>query len=109
MTLIHREVTLIHELLYTFTCEIFGADEEANVTWSLTLTSDPTTPYEEIDQSQSTDVVCVVNQDTETFDLTADIAEHNGMTLTCTAANSAGAVQDTVTLNILGKLNTRVL
>ncbi len=99
-----HKVTLIRGLSYTFTCDIFGADEEANVTWSLTLASDLTTPREEIDQAQSTDVDCVIEQDTETFDFVADVTEHNGMTLTCDATNSAGTVRDMVTLNVLGKL-----
>ena len=92
-----HDVTLIGGISYTFTCEIFGADEEADVTWS--LTPNLTTPANEINQAQSTDVDCVLGQDNVTFDLVADVKVHNGMILTCGAANSAGAVHDQVTLN----------
>ncbi len=94
--------TLIDGTAYTFTCAIAGADEEPDVTWTLTLASG--TPTVEMDTASTSGVDCTVAPDSETFMLTADVAEHNDQTLTCAAANNAGSVEYTVTLNILGKL-----
>ncbi len=94
--------TLIDGMAYTFTCDIAGADEEPDVTWTLTLAS--STPTVEMDTALTSGVDCSVAADSETFDLTADLTEHDGQTLTCDADNSAGDVQATVTLKIVGKL-----
>ena len=96
--------TLISGMSYTFTCDITGADEEPDVTWTLTLDSTPDSPSVETDVAATSGVDCTVTQDTETFTFTADVTEHNGQTLTCAAANGAGSVEYTVTLDVLGKL-----
>ncbi len=98
-------VTLISGMSYTFTCDITGADEEPDVTWTLTLDSTPGTPSVERNVADTSGVDCTATQDTETFTFTADVTEHNGQTLTCAADNSAGSVEYTVTLNVLGKSN----
>ncbi len=72
------------------------------MTWTLTLASG--TPTVETDTASTSGVDCTVAADSETFYLTADLTEHDGQTLTCDADNSAGGVQATVTLKILGKL-----
>ena len=95
--------TLISGMSYTFTCDITGADEEPDVTWTLTLDSTPGTPSVETDVATTSGVDCTIAQDTETFTFTADVTEHNGQTLTCAADNNAGSVEYTVTLSILGK------
>ncbi len=96
--------TVISGMSYTFTCDITGADEEPDVTWTLTLASTPDTPSVETDVAATSGVDCTVTQDTETFTFTADVTEHHGQTLTCAAANSAGSVEYTVTLDVFGKL-----
>ncbi len=89
-------------MAYTFTCAITGADEEPDVTWTLTLAS--SAPMEEMDMASTPGEDCTVATDSETFMLTADVTEHDGQTLTCDGDNSAGAVQYIATLNVLGKL-----
>ncbi len=88
-------------MAYTFTCAITGADEEPDVTWTLTRASGTSLEY---DKASTPGVDCVVATDSETFMLTADVTEHDGQTLTCDGDNSAGAVQYVATLNVLGKL-----
>ena len=72
------------------------------MTWTLTVASGA--PTEETDTASTSGVDCTVAPDYETFDITADLTEHDGQTLTCDADNSAGGVQASVTLKILGKL-----
>ncbi len=79
-----------------------------NVKWSLTEASSPANPREEIYLAQPMDIVdCwewwFVN--TKSFELTADMMEHNNQTLTCEASNSAGVSKEVVYLHIeIGKM-----
>ena len=97
-----KVVTLIDGMPYNFTCDIFGARKDANVTWILTVASTPTIPREEIYLAQPMDVDdCSVHHfDYKTFELTADMMEHNKQTLTCEASNSAGSSKAVVSLEI---------
>ena len=97
--------TLINGMLYTFSCNITGADEEPDVTWTLTLASTPETPSVETNVAATSGVDCTLEQDSETFTFTADVTEHQGQTLNCAASNSAGSVEYTVTLDVIGKLH----
>ncbi len=107
---ITKVVTLIDGIPYTFTCDIFGAGKNANVTWILSVASTPTIPREEIYLAQPLDEDdCSVHQfDNKTFELTADMMEHKNQSLTCEAANSAGSLKAVVSLEI-GKMECSLL
>ncbi len=92
---------LIHGLSYVFECEVTGADAEADVTWTLTQNGIP--DITEVDAASTANVDCLRPTDVESFSLTVDYSLHQAETLTCVAANSAGSVNHTIELDVLGK------
>ena len=96
------KVTLVDGLTYTFLCIVTGADEEADVTWTLTRATGSSLVLE-VDLAATSGVDCVRETDVERFSITANYAEHHDQTLTCTATNSVGSATHSITVNVLGK------
>ena len=95
-------MTLIRGITYVFDCEVSGANSEPDVTWTLTRPSNPV-PLQDFVKATDSSVVCNRPSDTKSYTLTADNTAHNDQTLTCGAANSAGSIDQTISLNVLGK------
>ena len=95
-------MTLTHGITYVFDCEVIGAIAEPDVTWTLTQPSN-SVPLQDIVWATDSSVVCNQPSDVKNYTLTADYTAHNNQTLTCGAANSAGSIDQTIVLNVLGK------